>query len=177
MNALRRELTEILDNSGARRTPALRRSIRDDWLYATDLPGLCTGGIPGGILTGLTEAGWEYRIDGQWMQLRKPLKEPPEAWFSGPYGPEADCCLSILRRHPERMEKQDNALVFRLIKAGEEGPEAYEKTCAKLHGFFSERLREGAGLPDISLRYFGDSNTEGTENNADPTYRACGIPD
>ena len=175
MNALRRELSAILSLGEVRRAPALRRSLREDWLYSTDLPGLCSDEIPDCILAGLINAGWEYRIDGEWMQLRKASKEPPEAWFSGPYGPEAACCLSILRRHPERASGKEYSIAFQLIKAGEEGREAYEKACMKLHGVFSERLRQGAGLPDIGLRYFGGLMEE--KNNADPAYRTCGIPD
>ena len=46
INALRKELAALLDDSGARRKPALRRSLREDWLYATDYPVLCSGGMP-----------------------------------------------------------------------------------------------------------------------------------
>ena len=155
INRLRRELAGILEKIPSKRTPALRRSIPDDWLYATDLP-VIPGNEPEGALAVFTEAGWDCRIDGAWLLLRKSLKEPPDDWFEGPFGPEAGCCLSILRRHRERMNGNTGDLAFALIKAGEEGADAYEQTCGKLHGLFSALLRQGKELPDISLRYFGE---------------------
>ena len=99
INALRKELAALLDNSGAQRKPALRRSLREDWLYATDYPALCSGSMPETVMEQLKTAGWETAPDGDWLQLRKPAGEPPEDWYEGSFGPEAACCLSLLERH------------------------------------------------------------------------------
>lgn len=156
INAFRRELTAILGCISVSRTPALRRSMKEDWLYATDLPVLCKGiSLPEALVV-LAEAGWEYSAEGDWLQLRKTAEEPPEEWFDGPFGQEAACCLSILRRHRERMTEQDTKAAYQLIKAGEEGAEAYEKACTELHGILSDRLRKKQGLPNLSFSYFGE---------------------
>ena len=38
MNALRKELQEMMQIPQTARKPVLRRSLPDDWLYSTDLP-------------------------------------------------------------------------------------------------------------------------------------------
>ena len=153
-NALRMELAALLAAPEGYRNPALRRSLRAEWLYAADLLALYGGNIPAELLRCLAEAGWESAPDGGWLQLRKPAPEPPAGWYGGPFGPEAACCLSLLKRHlpcdgdPEPAQRT-------LIKAGEEGPAAYEAACAALHREWADRLRKGEPLPEISLRYFG----------------------
>lgn len=153
-NALRTELSALLRAPEGSRAPALRRSLRADWLYAADLPVLYGGNLPEELLSRLKDAGWEAEPDGGWLQLRKPAPEPPEGWYGGSFGPEAACCLSLLERQrpcdgdPEPAQRM-------LIKAGEEGPEAYETACASLHRDWAECLRRGETLPDLSRRYFG----------------------
>ena len=153
-NALRTELSALLRAPEGSRAPALRRSLRADWLYAADLPALYGGNLPEELPRRLKDAGWVAEPDGGWLQLRKPAPEPPEGWYGGSFGPEAACCLSLLERHrpcdgdPEPAQRT-------LIKAGEEGPEAYEAACASLHRDWAECLRRGETLPDLSQRYFG----------------------
>ena len=156
INALRKELAALLDDSGARRKPALRRSLREDWLYATDYPVLCSGGMPDTLRDRLEAAGWEMVLDGEWLQLRKPAAEPPENWYEGSFGPEAACCLSLLERHAGTACGAPEAVQRALIKAGEEGGKAYETACAELHREWAERLRHGEPLPAVSRRYFGE---------------------
>lgn len=155
INALRRELTEMLNGTAVRRQPALRRSLDENWLYATDLPSVCTGEALQDTLLRLSEKGWESVIDGGWLQLRKDCQDPPEDWFEGPFGTEAGCCLSILDRHPGRRTGPSGQITCRLIKAGEEGAGTYEQACRELHRILSGRLRGKKELPDISPRYLG----------------------
>lgn len=153
-NALRLELCELLKAPAGSRAPAIRRSLLDEWLYASDLPALYGGSVPEGIMTALESTGWEYAQDNKWLQLRKTAEEPPDNWYEGPFGPEAACCLSLLRRHPVSTLPSD-AAQRRLIKAGEEGENAYEDACEAVHREWAERLRTGNALPAISGRYFG----------------------
>ena len=155
INALRQELSETIGKAAAKRPPALRRSLEEDWLYATDLPGLCPEAELEKTVRELTENGWESRRDGGWLQLRKPCPVPPEGWYGERFGPEAACCLTLLQRHPERLTAPAGAAAYLLIKAGEEGAAAYEQCCEKLHGMLAERLRQGTAFPDLSPRYFG----------------------
>ena len=63
-NALRKELDALLTAPAESRTPAIRRSLREEWIYATDLPVLYGGKVPDGIREALKIAGWEYAADG-----------------------------------------------------------------------------------------------------------------
>ncbi len=154
-NALRKELDELLKAPAGNRFPAIRRSLREEWLYATDLPALYGGSVPDGIRASLQSAGWESAPDGEWLQLRKHAKEPPEDWYGGAFGPEARCCLSLITRHPASGGIRPDAVERMLIKAGEEGESAYEEACAAIHRAWAASLREGNGLPAVSRRYFG----------------------
>lgn len=160
-NALRKELAELLEGAGGNRRPALRRSLRPDWLYAADLGAACPGPAGEALAEALCRAGWELLEDGEWTQMRKPLRRPPDGWFSGPFGPEAACCASLLERHPDGPEAEGTEAAYRLIKAGEEGAEAVERVCAALHREWAARLRAGEGLPGISPEYFGKRQTGG----------------
>ena len=155
-NALRKELDTLLKTPAGSRAPAIRRSLREEWLYATDLPALYGGTVPDGIQKALDNAGWEYAPDGKWLQLRKSAKEPPENWFGGTFGPEAACCLSLVRRHPISGGILSDPTERMLIKAGEEGETSYEEACAVIHRAWAANLREGNNLPAISRRYFGE---------------------
>ena len=137
-NALRLELAGILADSGGERKPALRRSRRADRMYATDLAGAPEGPARDAAAGRLREAGW------------------------GAFGPEAACVRALLERHPERGE-EDCSVECRLVKAGEEGPEAYEQACREIHGMFAERLRRKEKLPKISPAYFGGRTEEKSE--------------
>ena len=153
-NALRRELGGLLAPPEGSRPPAIRRSLQAEWLYATDLPVLYGGSVPDSLADRLKAAGWESETENGWLQLRKPAPEPPDGWYGGPFGPEAACCLSLLDRHEPGAGDPEPA-IRSLIKAGEEGPAAYEAACAALHRDWAERLRQGKPLPAVSRRYFG----------------------
>lgn len=155
-HALRKELNKILEGTAFTRAPAVRRSFLEDWLYASDLPSLCTETALRVLETRLADAGWETMEEQGWLQFRKAAGEPPEPFPDGLPGPETACCRSLLARHPERENGFPMATVCQLIKAAEEGRNAYENTCAKLHRQWAERLRKGEALPAVSLRYFGE---------------------
>lgn len=180
INALRRELNSLIAPEDGERKAAVRRSLRAEWIYATDLPETVGEERLEAVRARLRGAGWESETEGGWMQLRKAAEEPPEGWYDGPYGPEAGCCRSLLRRHAERRKEPDGRIEYALIRAGEEGQEQYEAVCRRLHGEWAERLRKGKALPDVSMRYFGEGYMEekrGVKNHVNQTHRACGVLD
>ena len=161
MNALRKELLSALSECGARRQPALRRSTDPDWLYATDLPAAADESRADGLAGELEAAGWRTEVRGQWIFLDAEAAEPPEGWYEGEFGAEAERCASILERHAdansrgEREGAEAGGIVRRLIKAGEEGQGAYAKLCRDLHAEWAEKLRKKEPIPGIHPGYFG----------------------
>jgi len=157
INAFRKELVQMIGEASVRRPAAIRRSIRPDWLYASDLPSLCSGEETHRILDQLSGIGWTWIMEKtDWILFRKSAEEPPEDWFEGPFGPEAACCLSLITRHADTRPDGADPVRFRLIRAGESGEAAYEKTCAELHREWAALLRERQRLPGISPRFFGE---------------------
>lgn len=154
INALREELNSLFAPENSRRKPAVRRSLRAEWIYAADLPEIITGEQLEIACRKLQEAGWETFAEGSWLQLRKGVKEPPEGWLDWMTGPEAECCRSLLKRHPEHQQENDQRIEYALIKAGEEGPKAYESVCRSLHHDWAERLRKKQKLPDVNIMFF-----------------------
>ena len=154
MNALRKELNSLIVQEDSGRKPAIRRSLSEEWIYATDFPACATGGQLEAVRRKLEGAGWESLVKDGWMLLRKAIDEPPEGWFDGPFGPEAECCRSLLSRHTEGRQERDRRIEYALIRAGEEGPAAYEITCRRLHKEWAERLRRKQKLPDINPLFF-----------------------
>ena len=153
-NALREELSALLTLPEMSRTPVIRRSLNDDWLYAADLSLLFGGILPEDVAEKLSSAGWTFSIKENWLQLRKAATQPPVNWYVDSYGTEAGCCASLLRRHPDRDDDGAEAVQRKLIKAAEKGFEDYEAACAEIHKSWAERLRQGNKLPEISLLYF-----------------------
>ena len=154
VNALRKELQILMQTKRTSRPPVLRRSLVEEWLYATDLPGVCSREEISLFQDQLTENGWEYTADGQWILMRKTAEEPPDEWYNGSFSTEAGCCLSLLERHPDRTTDAPEAAQRMLIKAGEEGEKRYEAACAALHRNWAERLRKGEPLPALNSCYF-----------------------
>ena len=155
INGLRKELTGILKSRPLIRPPAVRRSSQREWLYATDIFILIKEEERDPLLKELAGAGWECQEEFGWLQMRKEAEEPPEDWYDGPFGSEAGCCSSLLERHPGRTDSMAGSTQRLLIKAGEEGINAYEAACRQLHREWAENLRLGEPLPAISRRYFG----------------------
>ena len=141
MNAWRQELLALLSDTAAYRKPALRRSLCDDYLYATDLP-LCAA--PEACISFWKRAaavGWDARQDGNWINLRKPLSLFPAGWWASlPSEGEAGCLRDLANRHPELVPTPVQAI--RLIKAAEEGSESLEEACRAIHRDYAHRLRE-----------------------------------
>ena len=153
MNKLRRELNEMLSQTETNRPAALRRSLKEDYLYATDLPQATGGKETIAFRLRAEEAGWRTAEDEGWIQLDLPGALPADAGFRGPYGKEAMACASLLRRHPgERVPGDKERRI--LTKAGEEGPGAFEKACAKLHTEWAAALRKREPLPEIPDHIF-----------------------
>ncbi len=158
MNAWRKELRTMLDRLATARPAVLRRSREEDFLYATDLPQIATEAQILAFGREAESCGWRWIAENGWIQLSHPAEMPPEGWFEGPFGPEAACCASLLERHGadgnRTAETETQRAAIALIKAGEEGPAAYEQTCQELHRKLAERLRNGESLPAPDLRFF-----------------------
>ena len=154
MNSMRKEILEVVSGILSARKPALRRCAEEDWLYMTDLPGLCEEEETEKIIIRFSAAGWETKPVSGWLLLRKPAEVPPKDWYQGLFGPEAECCRSLLSRHCGRGNGKEEVQRM-LIKAGEGGEKAYETACASLHRAWAEKLRKKELLPGINQAYFG----------------------
>ena len=146
-NPWREEARGLLSRVPSSRRPALRRSRREDFLFAADLP-LCAGEEACRSFQHLAaEAGWETLPDSGWIQLRKPAAPLPPGFLPGEADGEWSCVLSLLRRHPG----QGDAAPVRaaLMKAREEGPAAWHRACRALHQDLARRLRQGEPFPAL----------------------------
>ena len=166
MNAFRVQLRGLLQSTNCSRPPALRRSLRASFLYATDLPAVADRETVAVFLAACRSLGWTAEEKDGWVELDRPMCEPPAGWSSGPEDGEAACCLSLLRRHgtgkahPE--EAADAARI--LMKAGEAGGKAWQEACAGLHRDWASRLRRGEPLPPLSRRFLiEESNNRAAE--------------
>ena len=154
MNALRKELQELMQIPQTARQPALRRSLSEYWLYSTDFPAVSDNENLTLFLKAIRNAGWEFTEEKGWILMRKPAMEPPEGWYDGSFGTEAACCLSLLDRHEKKADEEPETVQRMLIKAGEEGEKQYEAACACIHRDWAERLRRGEPLPAVNRIYF-----------------------
>ncbi len=150
MNELRKEIRILLSRAESTRSPALRRSLREEFLYATDLPQTASAATVASFCTEAETAGWQVQVTDGWILMdRIPEIFVPE---EEPDGPEARCCASLLQRHTER--KNGDREKRMLIKAADESAEAYERTCGILHREWAVALRKGEKLPDVPGEYF-----------------------
>ena len=155
MNNLRKEILGLLEGTAGSRPAALRRSRREDFLYATDLPATASPEAVNDFRRKAENMGWRTEEADGWIQLDRIPAEMPAAVFPGTSGPEARCCAGILRRHPGKRRNGDREKRM-LLKAGEEGPEAYERACGILHREWAAALRKGESLPDLTEKCFGE---------------------
>ena len=156
MNKLRQELKGLLAAAGSLRPAALRRSMLEDYLYATDLPQAADTGAVDDFLHKAGLAGWRASEADGWIQLDKIPEDPPE--LPGPPGTEARCCAALLRQHPEN--RRDSTREKRMLfKAAEEGAGALERVCASLHREWAENLRRHEGMPDLGEDWFEEEKT------------------
>ena len=153
MNRLRRELYGLLARTDCRRPPALRRSPREDALYATDLPQAADEDAVREFTGRAERAGWRTETGEGWIRLDYTGEIRAAEAFPGETGPEGHCCAELLRRHPAGRRNGDRERRM-LVKAGEEGAAAYEKTCAALHREWAAALRRGEPLPDLTEEWF-----------------------
>lgn len=145
INPWREELRALLSPLPVRRKPALRRSLRADYLFAVDLPACAEPTVCQSFLHAAAEAGWQAEPAAGWINLRKNLLSAPPGWFPEHPEGEAACLRELVRRHGE----QNIPLEFflRLLKAREEGPAAWEDACRAAHQDFARRLRTGERIP------------------------------
>ncbi len=156
LNRYRRELRDMLNVLNVRRPAVVRRSMRDSFLYATDLPQAADPADTRKFIENILHSGWKVETDKGWIHLDPPgIQSWPDPDMKFPENPESECCLSILRRHPDGTAASAGTTERKLIKAAEEGPEAYARACAQIHAEWAEVLREHRKLPDIDPKFLG----------------------
>lgn len=154
MKKWRTEITGLIRKACCRRPPALRRSLRNDALLTTDLPQTADEETVSRFIQDAQLAGWRTETENGWIHLdRNALFDASDYDF--PFGPEAACCLSLLKRHAKDTALSDGAAERSLLKALEEGYTAYERLCGKLHAEWAAQLRSHQRIPDIDRRFFG----------------------
>ena len=114
MNKLRQEALELLSSAETFRPAVLRRSLRNDAMYATDLPRIADNETVAGFLQKAEESGWHAEMENGWIHLDRVPESMSEGCFQGPYGLDAECCLSILARHTAE-EKTDGKSERRML--------------------------------------------------------------
>ena len=150
----------ILAGTDSVRPAILRRCKNEEFLYATDLPMAAEQKDVMLFVRKAENIGWRSEIQAGWILLDRIPAEPPENGFSGPYGPESKCCASILRRHSGQHKRDGTREKRMLIKAGEDNPDIYERTCAILHREWAEALRQGVDLPGLPVTFFGEEEEQ-----------------
>ena len=155
MNELRQEIRELLADTECVRPAALRRSRQEDYLFSTDLPKAASAEAAEGFRRKAEEAGWRTEASDGWIELDRIPETLPAGFIPENPGPAARCCAGLLRRHPGKRRNGDREKRF-LLKAAEEGPEAYQKACGSLHRDWAAALRKGEALPDLPAEYFGE---------------------
>ena len=159
MNKLREEIQALFSGTECTRPAAVRRSLLEGFLYATDLPQAADAEAVSAFRREAEKAGWRTEEASGWIQLDRVSGASPADVYRGPYGTEAQCCAGILRRHPGTRKNGDREMRM-LLKAGDEGPEAYERVCRILHREWAAALRKKEALPDLPEEYFRRSETE-----------------
>lgn len=154
MNELRREALALISETPAVRPAGLRRSLREDYLYATDLPQAAGEEDVAAFLRRTEDAGWRTETENGWILMDRDITCIPEEFFRGLAGPEAECCASLLKRHPGAKRQDGQREKRMLVKAGEEGAQAFGKVCGILHREWAEKLRKGESLPDLPKKWF-----------------------
>lgn len=149
-NPWREELQALFLPLSLRRKPALRRSLRPDWLFAVDLPDCAEPEAVEDFLCRAEAGGWKAKEDGHWIQLKPAVFSFPEGMLPSPPEGEAACLDELLCRHPGSADPEAEMLF--LIKAREEGEADWESACRELHREFALRLRKGIPLPALSFR-------------------------
>jgi len=149
----RADIERLLLSVPSSRKPALRRSLREDWLFSTDLPRCASAEDCLRFQQSAQAAGWDAESSGEWIHLRKIPFYLPGGWFSPAVSAEAACLRVLLLRHPGTADPAVELLM--LMKAREEGNISWEKACRSLHREWARRLREGKPLPEIR---FSDGN-------------------
>lgn len=152
-------MREMISATETNRPPALRRSLREDYLYATDLPQTAAEDAVDAFCQRANKAGWRTEKNGGWIQLDPPAALLREKVFPGPCGREAKACASLLRRHPSGRRSGQREIRL-LIKAGEESANAFEKACEALHREWAAALRNREGLPEIPDEIFGEEQIQ-----------------
>ena len=147
INPWRTELQDLLLRVPVCRRPALRRSLRQDYLFSMDLPSFAEPESCDAFRRLAEMNGWECLQENGWLNLRKISRLLPEGLFSDQPEAEEASLLSLLRRHPCTTDPGQAAI--QLVKAREEGSPAWERTCRALHQDLARRLRRKEPCPAL----------------------------
>ena len=158
-NDLRQEIRTLLDGTDCIRPAVLRRSLREDFLYATDLPQAADPRAADEFRRTAEAAGWRTAEAEGWIQLDR-IPDHPAGICPGEAGPETRCCRSLLARYKGEKRNGDREKRL-LLKAAEEGTAAWEKACRKLHTEWAGALRKKEPLPDLPAAIFGPAAGDG----------------
>ena len=148
-NPWREELRKLWEPLPLHRQPALRRSRLPEALFDLDLPCCSEASDCLFFIQNAAKGGWQiWKSDG-WLHVWRPDAPLPEGWWTESAAGEAACLRHLLSCHSA---SGDATLeIIRLLKAREQGAEAWEATCGELHREFSLRLRHHLPLPAIPL--------------------------
>lgn len=144
LTELRQRIRSVLDEAGARRPPALKRTDVSGALLATDLPLAADRAATEAFLRRMAEMGVGCEERRGWILMDAPLVLPADDPAVRAAG-ECACCLSILRRH--ECGAADAETIRRIVKAAEAGRQPFERLCGQLHGELAAMLRRHETLP------------------------------
>ena len=149
----REDLLRIMETAGYRRFPSLRRSNREDSLFATDYPQAAEEPSVRLFICKAKNAGWHIVSDNGWLHLdRTAVIEAAD--FPPIQTDQSACCLSMLYRNRFPI-LSDGTAERMILKALEEGTEAYNTACKKLHSAWAVSLRNHTGIPAVDPEFFG----------------------
>ena len=155
MEKWREQLSGLMSDAGYRRKPAIRRSTRDGYLFATDFPQAADEHSVQVFLKTAENTGWKTEMISGWIELTR-YTDFAEASDRSVFGsPEAACCLSLLNRYNGDKAPSDGDIERKILKALEEGFDKYDSLCRSIHSSWAAALRRHEELPDIDKRYFG----------------------
>ena len=151
LRQLRGQLQGLMADIPASRRPALRRCDAPDALLATDLPLVAGEDAVQAFMLAAETAGWRtYTLPNGWLALDHDVPVPEVRACADAPG-EADCCLSLLQRHPGGAAKSE--MLRALVRADEAGKNQLERLLAAWHRDFAARLREHRALPGGLVPY------------------------
>ena len=162
LSALRQELNELLGAADTQRKPFLRRSLKEDFLFTTDLPRTADEAETSRVTDALTCAGWRVLRSGDLLELDRPISCPPMQALSSCGCADGLRLVSLLVRHPDG--SGSDTLVRELAKAEECGGAKLDAWCARVYHDCASALRRHEPLPTDLLPYLTEALNGGSKS-------------